>query len=112
MDIKRYRFALVGIIILVIITSIFAIYYKNNQNNKLKNEFEKENIQTNISEYMYYLKEYNSQIGVYRASEDEPFKVIEVYTFNLPSVDQHELRQGIYVEDEEKLNMIIEDYES
>lgn len=106
MEVKRYRLTLVGIIILVIIASLFAVYYKNNKNKP------EENTYTNSTEYMYYLKEYNNQIGIYRANEDKPFRIIDVYTTNLPSVDQYELKSGIYVQDDEKLQMIIEDYES
>ncbi len=106
MEVKRYRLTLAFIVILIIIVSIFAIYYAKKNNNL------KENIYTGASEYMYYLKEYNDQIGIYRANEENPFRVIEVYTFNLPSVDQYELENGIYVQDDEKLQMIIEDYES
>jgi glucan phosphoethanolaminetransferase (alkaline phosphatase superfamily) len=105
LDSKRYRITLVGIIVLVIITSLIAIYYYSNKNNT-------EQARTNSVEYKYYLKEYNNQIGVYKTNEDKPFRTIDVFVFTLPSVDQQELKTGILVQDDDKLRMIIEDYES
>jgi len=74
----KYRITLMGIIILVIIASIFAVYYFN----------------TN------------------KSNEKEPYQIIDVYIYNLPSLDQQELKSGIMVQDDDKLRMIIEDYES
>lgn len=107
MNIKRYRITLVGIIVFVIIASITAVYYYNYANQKPT-----EQAQTNRIEYKYYLKEYNDLIGVYKMHEDTPFRTIDVYVYTLPSVDQQELKTGILVQDDEKLRMIIEDYES
>lgn len=109
MNAKRYRAALSGIIILVIIATMFAIYYFNT-NKTLPDEIDADK---NIKhEYMYFLKEYNEQIGIFRTDEQTPFSIIDVYVYNLPTVDQSELKAGVLVQDDTKLKTIIEDYES
>lgn len=104
---KIYRIILGFVIVSVIIASIIGVYYSLN-----KNEISNENIRADANEFMYILKEYENKIGVYKANETEPFKVIDVYVNNLPSVDQYELKSGISVQNDDKLRMIIEDYES
>lgn len=109
MNAKRYRAALSGIIILVIIATMFAIYYFTT-NKTLPDEISTDK---NVKgEYMYLLKEYNEQIGIFRADEQTPFSIIDVYVYNLPTVDQSELKEGVFVLDDSKLKTIIEDYES
>ena len=65
-----------------------------------------------VAAYRYYLREYEGKIGVFRMNETTPYRVLDVYVSTLPSVDQLELRQGVYILDEAKLRVILEDYES
>lgn len=107
MDVKRYRQILWAVILCVIIASLTAIYVaiqKQNQEQEMKS--------VTTQDYAFYLKEYNNQIGIFRTNETEPFDAIDIYIYNLPSVDQYELKDGILVKNEEMLRMIIEDYES
>lgn len=62
--------------------------------------------------YAYLLRVHEGKIGVFRAGESEPFRVLEVYVSTLPVLDQSELSEGVYIQNEEKLQVIIEDYES
>lgn len=62
---------------------------------------------------LYYLREYDEKIGVFHPDEAEPFLMIDVYVSTLPSADQFELKNsGIKVYSAQKLQSIIEDYES
>ncbi len=85
---------------------MFAVYYSNTNKTNIEGKG------VAAEEYMYYLKEYNGQIGIFKSSEKEPYQIIDVYIYNLPSLDQQELKSGIMVQDDDKLRMIIEDYES
>lgn len=105
MNVKQYRISLFVAAILIIIVCIFAVYYAVNQKKPAAPS-------TQGSEYQYMLKEHDEQIGVYRTGEVMPFKMLDVYTFNLPVADQYELVEGIFVQDDKKLQTIIEDYES
>lgn len=103
---RIYRISLAVVAILVIIASIFAFNYINTKNSLPEDSI----VQAN--EYMYYLKEHEQKIGVYKVNETSPFKTIDVYVSTLPSVDQQELKNGIMIQNDSKLKTIIEDYES
>ena len=64
------------------------------------------------TEYSYIIKEYDGKIGVYKAEEKNPFQVIDIPVYLLPPYDKTELQSGIPVENEEKLQQILEDYTS
>ncbi len=106
MHVKLYRVSLLIIAIIVIIASIVAFNYINQS----KNIPDPNMVQAN--EYMYILKEHEQKIGVYKTNETSPFMTIDVYVKTLPSVDQQELKSGVMVQNDDKLKMIIEDYES
>ncbi|MFZ2537908.1 MAG: hypothetical protein WAX04_03290 [Oscillospiraceae bacterium] len=106
MRIKTYRVSLVIIAVLVIITSIVAFNYIN------QSKIIPDDSIVQAKEFMYYLKEHEQKIGVYKTNETSPFMTIDVYVKTLPSVDQQELKSGVMVQNDDKLKMIIEDYES
>jgi len=87
MTVKKYRIILLCVIILVIIATLITVFYKTSTDEKTKQ-------------------------AVFRTKEDKPFKMVEVYTFNLPPADQQMLQEGIMIADDAKLESIIEDYES
>lgn len=60
----------------------------------------------------YTVKEYEGHIGVFYNNESTPYQEIDVDVASLPQADQVLLKDGIRVTDIDRLNSIIEDYES
>nr|WP_319488361.1 BofC C-terminal domain-containing protein [uncultured Caproiciproducens sp.] len=60
----------------------------------------------------YTVKEYEGHIGVFYNNENTPYQEIDVEVASLPKADQTLLKNGIKVTDVDRLNSIIEDYES
>ena len=63
-------------------------------------------------EYLYLVKQYDGNIGIFNAGESSPFKVIETDVSLLPSFDRIALEDGIEIYTEEELDAIIEDFDS
>lgn len=61
---------------------------------------------------VYTVKEYEGGIGVFCNDEIIPIQKIDVDVFSLPTADQELLKEGIKVYSVDRLNQIIEDYES
>ncbi len=61
---------------------------------------------------IYTVKEYEGRIGVFYNDDPTPYQEIDVDVFSLPAADQEALSTGIKVYSTDKLNQIIEDYES
>lgn len=60
--------------------------------------------------YLYILKEYNGQIGVFKQGESTPFKTVETDLSELPKGDTEMLKKGIRLYDEQSLQKAVEDY--
>lgn len=105
-QVKTYRAVLLSIAALVMLASFVAFLYHQSTSPT------SEKSQVPAVTYQYCLREYEEKIGVFRVNDDKPFMTIDVYISTLPSVDQMDLKEGIYVEDDEKLRMIVEDYGS
>lgn len=67
-------------------------------------------VQQEAEKYAYILGEYGGRLAVYRAGEQEPATVLDVYLGLLPPADAQALRQGIPVEDRAELERRLEDY--
>lgn len=61
---------------------------------------------------VYTVKEYEGHIGVFFNDERKPYEEIQVEVSTLPEADRKLLKDGIKVTDADRLNSIIEDYES
>lgn len=61
---------------------------------------------------LYTVKEYHGIIGVFHNSDMIPYQEIHVEVASLPKEDQELLKEGIQVYSKDKLNSVIEDYES
>lgn len=61
---------------------------------------------------LYTVKEYQGIIGVFHNSDMIPYQEIRVEVASLPKKDQELLKKGIQVYSKDKLNSVIEDYES
>ena len=58
----------------------------------------------------YVVKEYDGKIAVFENGEDTPFKITDVYTKNLPKEDKLLISQGIKVDTDKELALILADY--
>lgn len=61
---------------------------------------------------VYTVKEYQGIIGVFHNGDRIPYQEINVEVSSLPAEDQELLKTGIQVYSKDKLNSVIEDYES
>lgn len=82
---------------------------ENNQNvlkNKDDLNFED---QSKISGYI--IKDYEGKIAVFDINDEEkPSKIIPISVKDLPEADKNLLKEGIFAENKEVLNSILEDY--
>ncbi len=71
-----------------------------------------EQTESNTKEnYEYLLKDIDGKINVFKKGVNTPINVLEKRTDILPSYDRELLSQGIYLENIEQLNKILEDYD-
>ena len=61
---------------------------------------------------VYTVKEYEGRIGVFHNDDTTPYQEIDVDVSSLPEADRKLLKDGIKAYSTEKLNSIMEDYES
>lgn len=61
---------------------------------------------------IYIVREYEGMIGVFAENEDEPLYTVDVAVELLPEADRKMLAAGITVSGRERLNSVLEDYES
>ncbi len=64
------------------------------------------------SQTIYIVREYEGMIGVFAENEDEPLYTVDVAVELLPEADRKMLAAGITVSGRERLNSVLEDYES
>lgn len=58
----------------------------------------------------YSVKEYNGCIAVFKKDSKYPLRTTEISVKTLPAADQKILKNGIFAENNEQLNEILEDY--
>ena len=63
------------------------------------------------TEYKYFVKELSGKIAIFENGKDVPIETLNTQFEYLPEYDKKILRTGIYVENIEELNKILEDYE-
>ena len=61
---------------------------------------------------VYTVRAYKGHIGIFLNESESPFEELDVDLDLLPEADQILLREGIRVTDRDRLNRLIEDYES
>lgn len=64
------------------------------------------------SQTIYIVREYEGMIGVFAEDQDEPLYTVDVAVELLPEADRKMLAAGITVSGRERLNSVLEDYES
>ncbi len=58
----------------------------------------------------YVIRDWNGKIAVFISGRDKPFKVTSTQTATLPKPDIKKLKSGIYTENKQELERILEDY--
>ncbi len=100
---KIFYFLLFIIFITTCSYAAFSIFSLNNIRTQSKNIEERE-------EFNYLIKEVEGKINVFKVGCKKPISILEKEIEYLPEYDQKMLKNGIYVENSEKLNKILEDY--
>lgn len=90
-----------------------TLYYSTaNKNSSQENNRNSSSPPVSSSQTVYIVREYKGQIGVFAENEETPSQIVDVPVDILPEADQKMLKDGITVRGEDKLNSILEDYES
>lgn len=58
----------------------------------------------------YIVKDYNGKIAVFENGSDTPFRITDTYTKNLPQEDKMLLSEGIYIDNDKDLALLLADY--
>lgn len=61
--------------------------------------------------YKYTVREYNGKVAVFSLDDDMPMSVLNISVKDLPIKDRQMLINGIFADDELKLNEILQDYD-
>ena len=87
-------------------------YSTANENSSQENIRISGSSSVSLSQTLYIIREYDGQIGVFAEDEVTPRRIVAVEVALLPEADLKMLRGGITVRGEDRLNSILEDYES
>lgn len=103
---------LCSIISIIVITIIFySLFTLINTTKEPINPVIEQNESNTKQNYEYLLKDINGKINVFKKDVDTPINILDKRTDILPSYDRELLSQGIYLENIEQLNKILEDYD-
>ena len=105
---KKYISAYIIITLFTII--VCYILFSLISATKEPTQLEVDKNQPAVKEYQYLVKDVNGKINVFESGREEPIDVLERQTNILPEYDQKLLKEGIYLENIEQLDKILEDY--
>ncbi len=110
---KSKKFLILCSIISIIILSIIfcTLYSLIRVATEPTNPVIEPKISNSKENYEYVLKDINGKINVFKRGTEAPIDILEKETSILPSYDRELLSQGIYIENIEQLNKILEDYD-
>ena len=96
---------------LVVGLTTFSLLFLNKKT-ELKEIETKEDAKNNKeNSYKYVVKEVEGKINVFENGKETPIETIEKEVEYLPEYDKKILKDGIYVENPQELNKVLEDYE-
>lgn len=104
---KKFSLTAVSLCLVCIVTVAAASSLTPNGVPTLTDEAAQKSVE---DAYLYILKEYNGQIGIFKAGEETPFKTVEIDLSDLPQGDAEMLKKGIRLYDEQSLQKAVEDY--
>lgn len=105
---KQKNILIVLIICTLIVCLFFVVFI-------IKTYSPKKEISSEITTYPvtgYLLGEYEGKLATYSTNSDVPIEVFDVYVSSLPVEDIEEIEEGIYANNEEALQSLIEDFTS
>ena len=102
-------FLITSIIILLVVLCTLAFLIQTTKEST--NPVIEQKTSTPKQNYEYMLKDINAKINVFKKGTEAPVDILEKGTNILPSYDRELLSQGIYIENIEELNKILEDYD-
>ena len=70
----------------------------------------KHSILYSILFFGFLLGIYEGRIALWKDNDPKPYKVFPYYAAMLPKEDRNTLKKGIYLENEEQLRKLVEDY--
>ena len=95
---------------LIIGFTTFSLLFLNKKTEPRKVEIEKKEDEDK-NDYKYVIKEINGKIRVFENGKNTPIQTLEKEVEYLPEYDKKILKDGIYVESNQELNKVLEDYE-
>ena len=72
----------------------------------------KSSSQSQVQQHTYLVKEYEGKVAVFYDNVSDPETIYDTYVNELPQLDQQQLRDGIVVNTQEELRVLIEDLTS
>ena len=69
-------------------------------------------INTQKTNYKYILSDHNGYIALFDTTKQEPIEVYNILTESLPLKDINKIKNGIYANSIDELNILIEEYTS
>ena len=112
MKIKSKKFFYPTLLIISTITTIYTLFFIL-FNNKIQNTKEIFNSSSSQEQknYKYIVKNISGKINIFENGNSNPIGILDKEIDYLPEYDQKMLKQGIYIENFEQLNKILEDYD-
>ena len=106
---KKYMSAYIIITLFTII--VCYILFSLISATKEPTQLEVDKNQPNVNkEYQYLVKDINGEINIFQNGHEKPIDILEKRSNILPEYDQKLLKEGIYLENIEQLDKLLEDY--
>lgn len=103
------------ICLLLLTTSLVAIgtftFFAGTKNNMTYMNASSSNMENNVQNIQYIVKEYDGKVAVFKLGENEPAETLDIDITSLPFSDRAALKEGISLQDTKKLNQLIEDFD-
>ncbi len=107
---KKYIWTYIIATLFIIIVGCILFSLINATREQGKIEVEKNQSAVNKG-YKYLVKEVGGKINVFENGKNEPIEILDKPTNILPEYDQKLLKEGIYLENIEQLDRLLEDYD-
>ncbi len=107
---KKYIWAYIISTLFVIIVGCILFSLINTTREPAQIEVEKNQSAVDKG-YKYLVKEVGGKINVFETGKNQPIEILDKPTNILPEYDQKLLKEGIYLENIEQLDRLLEDYD-
>ena len=107
---RKYIWIYISTILFIIIVGCILFSLINATREPMQIEVEKNQPAVNKG-YRYLVKDVGGKVNVFENGKNEPTKILDKPTNILPEYDQKLLKEGIYLENIEQLDRLLEDYD-